>query len=208
MILMNFLLAGIRRNRLSESSSEGDRFGSISNSGEEEMDRMKSSHKRAKTGIFKKVKERTFIAKDDSSSFSLNNIGKFLNKKMRTIRNVRKDKDQEDVRHPVYFKYFRINEIGVSLTYKHSDSSMLNTKNLRIIIKPFIKQGKFVSFQKMLSKYENFCKKSLIYQIPSILKQKLLKITLSKDDDRDDDQEGDIKHKRARKILFGDYADR
>jgi hypothetical protein len=61
----------------------------------------------------------------------------------KTVRNIKLKVDKEEkVRHPMYFRYFRINEIGVALTYKHSDSSLLNTKNLRITIKPFLKHCK------------------------------------------------------------------
>ena len=166
-----------------------------------------------KTKNYKKYQAKAVQSKGKKnvSSFSLNNISKRISSTFKTMRSVKRNKNTDDsvVRHPVYFRYFRINEIGVSLTYKHSESSMLNTKNLRIIIKPFIKHSKFVTFQKMLNKYEKFCKKSLVYQIPSILKQKLLRITLSKDDDDDDfkdDQYGDQRLIKAKQILFGKYS--
>lgn len=161
---------------------------------------------------FQKARAKTMVMKDTShkkSGFSFNSLSKMITNKVRKIRNYKKkDKNDQTVRYPVFFRYFRINEIGVSLTYKHSNNSWLNTKNLRIVIKPFIKHCKFITLQKMLSKYESFCKKSLIYQLPSIIKQKILKITLAKDNDDDfeDDLEDDIKSMKSRMILFGNYA--
>ena len=173
---------------------------------------LKAHNFETKTKNYKKyqVKADQSKQKKHTNSFSFNNISKRISNTFKTMRSVkRKTTEDTVVRHPVYFRYFRINEIGVSLTYKHSESSMLNTKNLRIVIKPFIKHSRFVTFQKMLTKYEKFWKKSLIYQIPSILKQKLLKITLSKDDDDDDfknDKQGDQKLIKAKQILFGKYS--
>lgn len=52
-----------------------------------------------------------------------------------------------------------------------------------------------------------FANKSLVYQLPSIVKQKILKITLSKDeDDYEDELEDDLKSMKSRNILFGNYA--
>lgn len=63
----------------------------------------------------------------------------------KTVRNIKPKQDKEEsFRHPMYFRYFRINEIGVALTYKHSENSLLNTKNLRITIKPFLKHCKYI----------------------------------------------------------------
>jgi hypothetical protein len=126
----------------------------------------------------------------------------------KTMRSVQEKKPEDQSAYPVYFRYFRINEIAVALTYKHKESSLLNTKNLRIIIKPFIKHGKFVTFAKMVSKFEHFCNRSLIYQIPSIIKQKILKIGLNKDEDEDelDLKSGDLKIEKAKQILFGKFA--
>lgn len=165
------------------------------------------------TKNYNKMQVKTVPSSDKLlSSFRFNKIGQKLTSPFKTMRNIKPKADNGNfVRHPVFFRYFRINEIGVALTYKHSDSSMLNTKNLRITIKPFIKHCKFVNFQKMLSKYEHFLKRSLVIQLPSIIKQKLLKITLSKDEDDDDVYDGidreEAKSLKARQILFGKYAD-
>ena len=172
----------------------------------------KPNYLETKTKNYKKyhTKMQQSWEKKPKSAFSLNNISQRISNTFKTIRNIKKTKSDESTVYPVYFRYLRINEIGVSLTYKHSDGSMLNTKNLRIIIKPFIKHSKFVTFQRMLNKYERFWKRSLIYQIPSILKQKLLKITLSKDEDDDEfrnDQEGNQNFTKAKQILFGKFAD-
>jgi hypothetical protein len=181
------------------------------NSHSSESEESKGEYLESMTAAFRKtqnIKGHNTVVEQRSATFGLNNFKKMISNKVKTIRNyASKSKDEKVVRHPVYFRYFRINEIGVSLTYKHGENSMLNTKNLRIIIKPFIKHGKFITFQKMLSKYEKFCKRSLIYQIPSILKQKLLKITLSKDDDDyEDELEDELKSVKSRTILFGNYA--
>ena len=119
------------------------------------------------------MKKKTLSIQKESrtSLFNLKGFGDMLTGKVKIIRNYKsKTKDDQNIRHPVYFRYFRINEIGVSLTYKHSESSWLNTKNLRIVIKPSIKHGKFMTMTKMLDKYESFVNKSLVYQLPSIIK--------------------------------------
>ena len=64
----------------------------------------------------------------------------------------------------------------------------------------------------MLSKYENFCKKNLIKQLPSILKQKILKISMAIKDDDDDYNEhnqnsAEYKVMNAKRIIFGKYAE-
>ena len=122
---------------------------------------IKGDYLESTTKNFKKLRKKTLPIQKESrtSAFSLKSFGDMLTSKVKTIRNYKsKNKDEQNIRHPVYFRYFRINEIGVSLTYKHSESSWLNTKNLRIIIKPFIKHGKFITMAKMLDKYESFCK--------------------------------------------------
>ena len=137
----------------SNSSSYADDF-----SDDEEL---KGDYLESTTKNFKKLRKKTLpIQKEGrTSTFSLKSFGDMLTSKVKTIRNYKsKTKDDQNIRHPVYFRYFRINEIGVSLTYKHSESSWLNTKNLRIVIKPFIKHGKFITMAKMLDKYESFCK--------------------------------------------------
>ena len=85
---------------------------------------------------FSKIKQKKTL---------MGNLGNALVKPFRTLRNLNpKEKKEKTVGLPVYFRYFSINEIGVALTYKHSESSFLNTKNLRITIKPFIKNGKIL----------------------------------------------------------------
>ena len=175
-------------------------------------ERSQTNYFETKTRNYNKyqMKAVNFHDKKRGGTFSLNNISKKISNTFKTMRNIKKKQSDDTTAFPIYFRYFRINEIGVSLTYKHSDNSMLNTKNLRIIIKPFIKHSKFVPIAKMLNKYEKFWKKSLIYQIPSIIKQKLLKITLSKDEDDDDtryQRDGNQKLVKAKKILFGKYYD-
>ena len=75
----------------------------------------------------------------------------------------------------MFFKYFRMNEISVTITYFHDKNSFLNSKELRVKLKPFISHYKFLPFKKMFDNYEHHCKKVFISQIPNILKQKFLK---------------------------------
>lgn len=76
---------------------------------------------------------------------------------------------------PVFFKYFRMNEISMTITYYHEKNSFLNSKDLRVKLAPFISHYKFLPFKKMFDNYEGHCKKAFISQIPNILKQKFLK---------------------------------
>ncbi|CAI2377773.1 unnamed protein product [Moneuplotes crassus] len=143
----------------------------------------------------------------------LGDLGSAIAKPFKTVRNIKsREKKEKSTALPVFFRYFSINEICVVLTYKHSESSWLNTKNLRITIKPFIKNAKFMTFARMLAKYEKFCKKNLIKQLPSIIKQKILKISMNIEDDDDDINDlnpnsAEYKTKRAKNIIFGRYAE-
>ena len=76
---------------------------------------------------------------------------------------------------PVFFKYFRMNEIQMTITYFHDKNSFLNSKELKVKLTPFISHYKFLPFKKMFDNYEGHCKKVFISQIPNILKQKFLK---------------------------------
>jgi hypothetical protein len=76
---------------------------------------------------------------------------------------------------PVFFKYFRMNEISMTITYYHEKNSFLNSKDLRVKLAPFISHYKFLPFKRMFDNYEGHCKKVFISQIPNILKQKFLK---------------------------------
>ncbi len=127
---------------------------------------------------------------------------------------------------PIFFRYTRMNEIIVSITYFHKKNSFFNSKDLKIKISPFIRHGKFVTFKRLFEKYEHHCKNMFIKQIPSLIKQKFLQTreTLKggvkqaagqvmgmgdamEDDDDDDKMEGrkELKLKNARKIMFGEY---
>ena len=76
---------------------------------------------------------------------------------------------------PVFFKYFRMNEIQMKIDYFHDKNSFLNSKDLRIKLTPFISHYKFLPGKKMFDIYEGHCKRVFISQIPNILKQKFLK---------------------------------
>jgi hypothetical protein len=76
---------------------------------------------------------------------------------------------------PVFFKYFRMNEIQMNITYFHEKNSFLNSKDLWIKLAPFISHYKFLPHKKMYDNYQGHCKKVFISQIPNILKQKFLK---------------------------------
>ena len=75
---------------------------------------------------------------------------------------------------PVFFKYFRMNEIIMNITYFHEERSLLNSKDLTIKLAPYISHYKFVPFKRMFDNYESHCKKVFVSQIPNILKQKFL----------------------------------
>ena len=76
---------------------------------------------------------------------------------------------------PIFFKYCRMNEISMTITYFHENNSFLNSKELKIKLKPFISHYKFLPLKKMFDNYESHCKKVFVSQIPNILKQKFLK---------------------------------
>jgi hypothetical protein len=83
--------------------------------------------------------------------------------------------DQVKVEFPIFFRYIRMNEIIVSITYFHKKNSFFISKDLKIKITPFIRHGKFVNFERLFEKYEHHCNNNFIKQIPSLLKQKLLR---------------------------------
>jgi hypothetical protein len=60
--------------------------------------------------------------------------------------------DQVKAEFPIFFRYTRMNEIIVSITYFHKKNSFFNSKDLKIKITPFIRHGKFVNFQEALRK--------------------------------------------------------
>lgn len=75
---------------------------------------------------------------------------------------------------PVFFKYFRMNEISMNITYFHEERSLLNSKDLTIKLAPYISHYKFLPFKRMFDNYESHCKKVFVSQIPNIIKQKFL----------------------------------
>ena len=75
---------------------------------------------------------------------------------------------------PVFFKYFRMNEISMSITYFHEERSLLNSKDLTIKLAPFISHYKFLPFKRMFDNYESHCKKMFVSQIPNIIIQRFL----------------------------------
>ena len=98
--------------------------------------------------------------------------------------------------YPIFFRYMRMNEIGVSITYYHNKNSFFNSKDLKIKIIPFIRHGKFVTFKRIFEKYGHHCKKHFISQIPSLIKQKFLQtrenfkgVKGGQEDQEDDDDE-------------------
>jgi hypothetical protein len=56
----------------------------------------------------------------------------------------------------------------------------------------------------MIGKFENFCKLNLVYRIPSIIKQKLLKIRMNIDEDEDelDFKSRNFKVEKAKQIFW------
>lgn len=124
---------------------------------------------------------------------------------------------------PIYFRYTRMNEVMVSITYFHQKNSFFNSKDLKIKLTPFIRHGKFINFKRLFEKYENHCKKNFIKQIPSLLKQKFLQTRENfkgvrpggggkgyDDEDEEDDDDKmenkkEIKLHNARRILFGEF---
>lgn len=50
---------------------------------------------------------------------------------------------------PTFFRYFRINEINVNITYWQGENSFMNTWNLKIKIPAFIRNWKFETFDEM-----------------------------------------------------------
>ncbi len=71
---------------------------------------------------------------------------------------------------PIFFRYTRMNEIMVSITYFHKKNSFFNSKDLKIKLTPFIRHQKFNTYKRLFEKYENHCKKNFIKQIPSLIK--------------------------------------
>lgn len=63
---------------------------------------------------------------------------------------------------PVFFKYFRMNEIIMNITYFHEERSLLNSKDLTIKLAPYISHYKFVPFKRMFDNYESHCKKVFV----------------------------------------------
>ena len=88
--------------------------------------------------------------------------------------NIVKTSDKSKTEFPIFFRYTRMNEIIVSITYFHKKNSFFNSKDLKIKITPFIRHGKFVNFKRLFEKYEHHCKHNFIKQIPSLIKQKFL----------------------------------
>ena len=138
--------------------------------------------------------------------------------------------DQVKAEFPIFFRYTRMNDIIVSITYFHKKNSFFNSKDLKIKITPFIRHGKFVNFKRLFEKYEHHCKNNFIKQILSLLKQKFLRTSETfkgrvkqaagtvmgrsaaaefaiEDDDDDEKMEGrkEVKLLNARKIMFCDY---
>lgn len=70
----------------------------------------------------------------------------------------------------MFFKYFRMNEVDMTITYFHEKNSFLNSKELNIKLSPFIQHYNFMPFKTIFVNYEKHCKKSFISQIPNILK--------------------------------------
>lgn len=74
-------------------------------------------------------------------------------------KNIKKISVQE---FPIFFKYCRMNEISMTITYFHENNSFLNSKELKVKLKPFISHYKFLPPKKMFDNYENHCKKVFI----------------------------------------------
>ena len=157
----------------------------------------------------------------------INDSSYFMNDQRREIPpqddNVVKT-EQAKQEFPIFFRYTRMNEIMVSITYFHEKNSFFNSKDLKIKLTPFIKHQKFNTFKRLFEKYENQCKKNFIRQIPSLIKQKLLQSREilkggvrgavghgdAIDDDEDDEKlenKKEIRLANAKKILFGEYSE-
>ena len=65
------------------------------------------------------------------------------------LKKVKQKNMDQYIDFPVFFKYFRMNEIQMSITYHHEKNSFLNSKDLTVKLTPFISHYKFVPFRKM-----------------------------------------------------------
>ena len=56
---------------------------------------------------------------------------------------------EEDVKQgevPIFFRYMRMNEISMTITYFHKNKSWMNAKEMKVNLAPFIRHGKFNRF--------------------------------------------------------------
>ncbi|CDW78547.1 UNKNOWN [Stylonychia lemnae] len=155
---------------------------------------------------------------EDVEQLNLSDLGDNLKQKSVKRRKSTYDKGQQQKSFPIFFRYMRMNEINVSITYFQNKNSFFNTKNLKIKMAPFIRHGKFVTFKKIFEKYERHCKQNFISQIPNLIKQRFLqtkenlKVGKTKEDMEDEleeqqEQKKEIKLQLARKLLFGEFAE-
>lgn len=63
---------------------------------------------------------------------------------------------------PVFFKYFRMNEISMKITYHHEQNSFLNLRDQQVKLCPFISHYKFLPFKQMFDNYEKHCKRQFV----------------------------------------------
>lgn len=98
---------------------------------------------------------------------------------------------QKDQQFQSFFRYLRINEIQVQITYIHSKKSTLNVHNMNLRLQPFIIHGKFQTMQQVLNEYEKHCKRRVLSQTPNLInhlifkvKEQVKEVKLSQDEQR------------------------
>jgi len=117
---------------------------------------------------------------------------------------------------PVFFRYMRMNEVSVNITYYHKKSHLLNIKEFKLKLPPLISHGTFLTYRETLLSYEKHCKRNFISQIPDIFKKKFLGFKSAvgsvKDAVRSGDKQSDKETKKeeemvlARCTLLGDFG--
>jgi len=62
----------------------------------------------------------------------------------------------------------RINEIKVQISYFHAHHHLLNIRDFKLKMPPYISHGTFATFRKALESYETHSKRNFISQIPEL----------------------------------------
>ena len=118
---------------------------------------------------------------------------------------------------PNFFRYMRINEIQVQISYYHAPTHIANIKNFQLKMPAFISHGTFTTFRKALESYERHSKRNFISQIPNLIGRKFLQMRekvkdnmkeeiKDENDQRDKEIKKEMRKTYARKIIQGDFA--